>query len=239
MGENANKLAKAGYLGVIYGSWDAYGLGGVRDVSEAHVQSYRGDFFEGVFAGARNFAGHSFTIYYSEAQVGPACPCVPCGPADKPGICNGHYLGDTSAPLCTGYQEGTKWADGCVSEDICNYPEEGVGTEVSCLIIYNNGTRITATYEMDDVIANPSAYRDVIGSLESSESEKYCFVLDEEEGTSVTYTMTDQHNFDSTPAVFSLEGDLVVECDPTETLLEPFCGYLPPVTDYRMECEVK
>lgn len=239
LGEHSDRLAKAGYLGVIYGAWDAWGLGGVREMQEWEIEHYRGEFYEGVFAGARNFAGHSFTIFYSEAQVGAAqtCPCTPCSPADDPSTCNGHFLGDTSLPLCAGYEEGMKWADGCVSEDVCIFPGENSGDLVDCEIRYNNGSIAYVTYEMDAIVQSPTIYRDVIGSMDSK--EKYCFRLGEEEDTAITYFMDDQHYFDPTPAVFSIDGDLYVECDPTESLLEPFCGYDPPIVDYLMECTVK
>lgn len=238
IGENANELAKAGYLGVIYGSWDSsQGTGGVRETNYAGVESYRGDFFEGVFAAARNFAGHSFTVYYSEATVGDAstCPCIPCTQADDPALCNGYFQGDSSMPRCVGYQAGMKWPDNCVSEDVCVFPEADSGAQVECTAMYNNGTTTKIAFEMDDIVRNPSAYQDVIGSINSP--EKYCFSLSEG-GNAVTYFVSDQVSFDSTPAVFSLEGDTEVECDPTESLLEPFCGYVPPVTDYKLVCEV-
>jgi hypothetical protein len=238
LGENANRLAKAGYLGLIYGEWDTDRTsGGIRFIETNNVYYYRGSFFEGMFAAARNFAGHSFTVYYSEAQVGAAstCPCTPCTAADDPALCNGHFQGDLSMPQCEGYQQGMKWPDNCVSEDVCIFPEEGSGLEVSCRATYNNGTTTMISFDMDDIVRSPTAYQDVIGSIDSP--EKYCFVVTDE-GNAVTYSANDQNSFDSTAAVFSMDGDLEVECDPTESLLEPFCGYLPPVTDYKLECEV-
>ncbi|MCP4646668.1 MAG: hypothetical protein GY852_02890, partial [bacterium] len=234
LGTHREELAKAGYLGLIYGDWQSNDGTGVRWSKNHQIYGYRGGFYEGMFTSARNFAGHEFTTFYTEVFVTDECQCVPCTNADPPSICNGKFQG-IAAEKCGGYASGTnvKWPEDCVTRDVCHFAPSTVES-ISCDVLYNNGTsEHLPPIPLEEVISMPSAYRDVIASLDT----EYPLCLENAgTGVDVTYVKLEQNGYQGTPLVFAEDGNPDEVCDPTQGLMDSFCGYYPPIGNYKMEC---
>ncbi len=239
MGNHAKDLVQSGYIGLIYGKWDdTIGeYNGIRnDISkggETYAAGYRDEFFGGVFTAARKFAGHSIMTYYIEVPEKDTCDCVPCSAIDKPEFCNGRYKG-RSTQTCDGYTPGAsmKWPDNCIRKDLCQEPSPSAYENgIICDVVYDNGTNDTLIYKVGDVAGSPQGYRDVISSLDDF---TWCFDL--LENNTVTYEKSEQHSYDSLPAVFPMDGNTSVECNPASGLMDSFCGYNPPIDKYQMSC---
>lgn len=236
LGQHTENLTQSGYLGIIYGDWESSSSDakGVRFKTNEGVAGYRGEFFEGMFTASRNFAGHKFTIFYNEVMVSEKCECIPCTSSDPQELCNGRFNGD--GPLCDGYGGGSeKWPEICVREDICQFVSDHPHSEgLACSILFNNGTEGYVEVPFSSMENTPSVYRDVIASLESD--EPLCFPTAND--TYVTYLKRETNGYSAAPMVFPTDGDPEVQCDPTAGLLDSFCGYYPPVSNYRLSCRV-
>ncbi|MEM4272070.1 MAG: hypothetical protein QXH30_00610, partial [Candidatus Bilamarchaeaceae archaeon] len=171
LGTKASTLAKSGVIGIIYGDWEspASRKTGIRYEYKDGVYSYRGDFYDGVSIAARNFAGFKFQTFFNEVPVTESCPCEPCDSEDDPAICNGHFKGVLSAPLCEGYEKSygkpVKWQEGCITQDVCMNEENLNQSTIICDVRYNNGTREKITFLGSDIAAYPSVYKDVISAI--------------------------------------------------------------------------
>jgi len=189
-----------------------------------------------MFISARNFAGYKLQTLYNEVPTTEFCTCSPCTASDDPRICNGHFMGNLDAPVCSGYEGGTyyKWNDDCITEEVCMPPEELETANVECEITHNNGTTEVVEFEGEDIVANPGSYKDVIASVVAPEVP--CFEIGEERN--LTFRTLGSANYLPTAAVFSMDGNLSVKCDPVEGVSE-ICGYTPPISDYEMHCKVK
>lgn len=236
LGSNTVTLAKSGINGIIYGDWESTTSEstGVRFDTKDSIAAYRGEFFEGVFIASRNFAGNKLQMLYNEVPVTPSCPCEECTSDDPAWLCNGHFNGDITAPLCEGYVEGSnmKWQELCVTNEVCMDESEIESSTFNCTIIHNNGTVEEVSYEGQNIVDSPGLYKDVLASVVAPKAP--CF---SSEGMNLSFGTLGTRSYLATPAVFSLDGDLSVRCDPTEGVGE-ICGYSPPVSDYEMVCNV-
>ena|GEM_PF-1374842 len=236
LGTNSKFLAKSGIVGVIYGDWESTTTDatGVRFELKDSIAGYRGNFYSGVFAASRNFAGYAFQTLYNEVPITPVCPCEPCTAADPSWMCNGHFMGSLDGPLCMGYVEGSnvKWQEMCLTADSCMDESEVEASTVDCTIKHNDGTVEHVSYEGEDIVENPGLYKDVIASIIAPKVP--CFGT---EGINLSFRILKSNSYLATPAVFSLDGNTSVRCDPVEGVGE-FCGYTPPVSDYAMECTI-
>ncbi len=235
LGTKSRTLAKAGFLGVIYGDWESSAdTTGIRFDSKDSIGAYRGEFYEGMFISARNFAGYKLQTLYNEVPTTSFCTCSPCTSSDDPRICNGHFMGSLDAPICSGYEGGTyvKWNEDCITEEVCMPPEELETVTVECEITYNNGTIETVEHEGAHIVEFPGGYKDVIASISAPEIP--CFDIGDR---NLSFRTLGTANYLPTPSVFSMDGNLSVKCDPIEGVGE-ICGYTPPISDYAQECKI-
>ncbi len=237
LGAHNEELVSSGYLGLMYGKWDSNNLEGKTGIRHSVDNAYkrRDEFYAGVFTGARNFAGQTFQVFYTEVAATPECPCIPCTLGDPSYLCNGRFRG--TGPRCEGYESGTpvKWPDNCITTDVCtilHFPSIGPDAVASCDLLYNNGTIDQIDFPLGDVMDNPTAYRDVIASLDLE--LPLCFVTGSER--LLTYFRSEEVGYMPTPILFDKTGDQETICDPMQDLTDSFCGYYPPITDYKMEC---
>lgn len=244
---NAREFVRSGYGGIIYGDWESpyYDYTAVRYTSRYDVAGYRGDFFNGTFAAARLFAGHSTKVYYSELIVkegeGPGdavCPCEPCGPGDSPSICNGAFNGDTSLGTCDGYTPGesAKWAEECLTDSVCEFITPTDPGTVECVVTYDDGSFEDISLSIADVAASPAIYRDVIASIETDSGKPVCV---DAGSSAIAYKLNEFGGYTSLPMVFSKTGDPEIICDTSDAMDDVFCGHAPPISTYRLSCRLE
>jgi len=165
--------------------------------------------------------------FVKEVKVSDECACVECDEMDRlKGICNGYYLGDPLTGFqCSGYSGNQKWPEDCITEDMCLSSDSGT---LKCRV-YSGGKYSFEEYSLEEVMANPSLYSDLIASVKGI--PKICI-------GKKTFSSLQSSSLTPTPILFSTSGNESKECVKGRAYTN-FCGFDVPLKTRISECWVE
>ncbi|MGB9719519.1 MAG: hypothetical protein ACPL06_02920 [Candidatus Anstonellales archaeon] len=168
------------------------------------------------------------SAFVSESKVSDECACVECDEIDMvKGVCNGYYLGDPLTGFqCSNYSGNQKWPEDCVEKAMCVSPPYS-GT-LKCRV-YSGGEYSFEEYSLEEVMANPSLYSDLIAS--SKGIPKLCI-------ENKTFSSIQSSSLNPIPILFSTSGNESKECVKGSTYSN-FCGFDIPLKTRVSECWVE
>ncbi|MEM4707438.1 MAG: hypothetical protein QXL47_02400 [Candidatus Anstonellales archaeon] len=194
----------------------------ISDGSSLNMQDYCS-----VESSAEISSGLTPYAFVSEAEVSEECVCVECDEVDiLRGVCNGYYLGDPLTGFqCSGYSGNQKWPEGCVVKEMCISPP--YSGNLKCRV-YSAGKYSFEEYPLQDVMAEPSLYSDLIASIKGL--PKIC-VAD----NTKTFLSIQSSSIKPIPILFSTSGNESKECVRGSTYAN-FCGFDVPLKTRVSDC---